>query len=186
MLSPSLGYLILSCWLTAQPPQDSALLRPGRIDRILYVGPPSLESRKSIFQIRLKKMAVEPGVSADELAALVRLSHPLSCAHLIELRLTSLLLPKTDGCSGAEIVQVCQDAALLAMNADLNAPFVRPPRTLLFAQTPLTPLLSHSSSLQVRKSDFLAVVATVRRRITPDMIRFFEEWRDHGSGVRSA
>lgn len=34
--------------------------------------------------------------------------------------------PQTDGCSGAEIVQICQDAALRAMNADLNAPFVRP------------------------------------------------------------
>ena len=31
---------------------DSALLRPGRIDRIMYVGPPDLESRAAIFRIQ--------------------------------------------------------------------------------------------------------------------------------------
>ncbi|KAL7412221.1 P-loop containing nucleoside triphosphate hydrolase protein [Mrakia frigida] len=115
---------------------DSAMLRPGRIDRILYVGPPSLESREEIFKIRLAQMAVEPGMDVKELAAM------------------------TDGCSGAEIVQVCQDAALIAMNFDLKAPFVR-------------------------RTDFLTAVSTVGRRITPEMVSFFESWRD-GSGARSA
>jgi len=49
------------------------MLRPGRIDRILYVGPPSLESRAEIFKIRLAQMAVEPGVDVKELAAMVSL-----------------------------------------------------------------------------------------------------------------
>lgn len=52
--------------------QDSALMRPGRLDRILYVGAPDRETRKEIFRIRFAKMAVEPGVSVDELADLVR------------------------------------------------------------------------------------------------------------------
>ncbi|WVF67432.1 hypothetical protein IAT40_002188 [Kwoniella sp. CBS 6097] len=115
---------------------DSALMRPGRLDRILYVGAPDLATRKDIFKIRLASMAVEPGVEIDELAQIA------------------------EGCSGAEVAFICQDAALAAMNEDLDAPFVK-------------------------RSHLLHSARTVRRRITPDMIRFFEEWRDQ-SGVRSA
>jgi SpoVK/Ycf46/Vps4 family AAA+-type ATPase len=50
---------------------DSALLRPGRIDRILYVGPPDLPSRKEIFRIEFRKMAIAKDVDIDELAAQV-------------------------------------------------------------------------------------------------------------------
>lgn len=52
---------------------DSALMRPGRLDRILYVGPPDLATRRDIFKIRFSKMAIEPGVDVEELAALVSL-----------------------------------------------------------------------------------------------------------------
>ncbi|ORY35743.1 P-loop containing nucleoside triphosphate hydrolase protein [Naematelia encephala] len=115
---------------------DSALMRPGRLDRILYVGAPDFETRRDIFRIRLAKMAVEPGVEIEELARIA------------------------EGCSGAEVASICQDAALAAMNEDLNAPFVKRDH------------LVHSAK-------------TVRRRITPAMIQFFEQWRDQ-SGVRSA
>lgn len=33
-------------------------MRPGRIDRILYIPPPDAEARKAIFQIHIKKMKV--------------------------------------------------------------------------------------------------------------------------------
>ncbi|WVQ90580.1 hypothetical protein IAS59_004360 [Cryptococcus gattii] len=115
---------------------DSALMRPGRLDRILYVGAPDFETRKDIFRIRMATMAVEPGVNVEQLAEI------------------------TEGCSGAEIVSVCQDAALAAMNESLDAPYVK-------------------------GSHLVNSAHTVRRRITPDMIAFFEEWRDL-SGVRSA
>jgi AAA family ATPase len=67
---------------------------------------------------------------------------------------------QTDGCSGAEVASICQDAALAAMNDDLDAAYVK-------------------------KEHLLHSAKTVRRRITPDMIHFFESWRDQ-SGVRSA
>ncbi|EIW68257.1 hypothetical protein TREMEDRAFT_32265, partial [Tremella mesenterica DSM 1558] len=115
---------------------DSALMRPGRLDRILYVGAPDLDARKEIFKLRLAKMAVEPRVDVVELARLA------------------------EGCSGAEVASICQDAALTAMNEDLNAPYVK---------------LSH----------LVHSAKTVRRRITPTMIEYYENWRDQ-SGVRSA
>ncbi|KAJ9091293.1 hypothetical protein QFC20_007670 [Naganishia adeliensis] len=114
---------------------DSALLRPGRLDRILYVGPPDFEARKDIFRIRFSKMAIEPDTGIEDLAFL------------------------TEGCSGAEIASICQDAALITMNEDLNAPFVR-------------------------KQHLMDAAKSVRRRITPSMISQFEAWRDQ-SGARS-
>jgi SpoVK/Ycf46/Vps4 family AAA+-type ATPase len=50
---------------------DSALLRPGRIDRILYVAPPDLEARLEILRIEFKKMSISKEVSIEELASQV-------------------------------------------------------------------------------------------------------------------
>lgn len=50
---------------------DSALMRPGRLDRILYVGAPDFETRKDIFRIRMATMAVEPDVNVEQLAEIV-------------------------------------------------------------------------------------------------------------------
>jgi len=51
--------------------QDSALMRPGRLDRILYVDAPDQEARHEIFRIRLANMSVEPNVSIEPLASVV-------------------------------------------------------------------------------------------------------------------
>ncbi|KAJ3306995.1 spermatogenesis associated protein 5 [Kappamyces sp. JEL0829] len=79
---------------------DSALLRPGRIDSILYVAPPDLASRTSIFSLHLAKIPSADAVDPVELARL------------------------TDGFSGAETVAVCQNAAMLALEESLDAQFV--------------------------------------------------------------
>ena len=48
--------------------QDPAMMRPGRLDRILYVGPPDLDARREIIRIRTSKMAIDPSLSIEELA----------------------------------------------------------------------------------------------------------------------
>lgn len=50
-------------------------MRPGRLDRILYVGPPDFAGRMDILRIRTRNMAVEPALDLDTLAALVRSPH---------------------------------------------------------------------------------------------------------------
>jgi AAA family ATPase len=50
---------------------DPALLRPGRLDRLLYVGPPDLEARRQILALRSKKMALAEEVDLDKIASLV-------------------------------------------------------------------------------------------------------------------
>ena len=46
-------------------------MRPGRLDRILYVGPPDRVGRLEILKIRLSKMSVDPDVNLEEIADLV-------------------------------------------------------------------------------------------------------------------
>ena len=46
-------------------------MRPGRLDRILYVGPPDRQGREEILSIRTNKMAVDPRLDLSEIAELV-------------------------------------------------------------------------------------------------------------------
>jgi hypothetical protein len=50
--------------------QDSALLRPGRLDRLLYVGPPDLSGREEILAIRMRGMSTTEDVDISEIARL--------------------------------------------------------------------------------------------------------------------
>ena len=47
-------------------------MRPGRLDRILYIGPPDQNGREEILRIRTRKMSIEPGLDISELARIVR------------------------------------------------------------------------------------------------------------------
>lgn len=76
---------------------DSALLRPGRLDRIIYVPLPDEETRASIFKIKFSKMS---------------LCNDVSIEHLVE---------NTQYYSGAEIQAVCHEAALKALEDDINS-----------------------------------------------------------------
>ncbi len=51
---------------------DPAIIRPGRLDRILHIGKPNKEGRKEIFQIHTRKMPLAKDVSLDELAELTK------------------------------------------------------------------------------------------------------------------
>lgn len=70
---------------------DSALLRPGRLDQLIYIPLPDDPSRKSIFQAALRKSPVAPDVDVD------------------------LLVRFTNGFSGADITEICQRACKYAI-----------------------------------------------------------------------
>lgn len=57
-------------WLIVKrgPWQDPALLRPGRIDRILYVGPPDDTSRLEILRLETRRMPLAEDVDLAVLA----------------------------------------------------------------------------------------------------------------------
>ena len=76
---------------------DSALLRPGRFDRIVLVSIPDAKSRKEVFKLHTKKMPLAKDVKLDE------------------------LIPKTEGYVGADIESVCREAAMLALRDDMTS-----------------------------------------------------------------
>ena len=77
---------------------DKALLRAGRFDRQIYVDLPDLNDRKEIFQVHLRNVKIDSSVDVD------------------------LLSRQTPGFSGADIANVCNEAALIA--ARRNKPVV--------------------------------------------------------------
>ncbi len=63
---------------------DSALRRPGRFDREIYVGPPSADARLEILNIHTRRMPLTDD-AAESLPELARLSHGFVGADLMEL-----------------------------------------------------------------------------------------------------
>ena len=76
---------------------DKALLRAGRFDRQIYVDLPDIRERKEIFEVHLK-----PLKKSEELD-------------------TEFLAKQTPGFSGADIANVCNEAALIAARKDKKA-----------------------------------------------------------------
>ena len=73
---------------------DSALLRAGRFDRQIHVDLPDLNERKEVFRVHLKPLKIDESVDIDFLAR------------------------QTPGFSGADIANVCNEAALIAARHD--------------------------------------------------------------------
>ncbi|UPS45092.1 ATP-dependent zinc metalloprotease FtsH [Prevotella sp. E15-22] len=73
---------------------DSALLRAGRFDRQIHVDLPDLNERKEVFMVHLKPLKLDETVDVDFLAR------------------------QTPGFSGADIANVCNEAALIAARHD--------------------------------------------------------------------
>ncbi|KAM6943602.1 mitochondrial inner membrane m-AAA protease component AFG3L1-like [Xenentodon cancila] len=73
---------------------DPALIRPGRFDRHIYLGPPDIAGRACIFKVHLRPLKLYPGINVEAL-----------CRKLAAL---------TPGFTGAEIANVCNEAALIA------------------------------------------------------------------------
>lgn len=73
---------------------DNALLRPGRFDRQISIDKPDIVGREAIFKVHLKPLVLNKEVDAKKLAA------------------------QTPGFAGAEIANVCNEAALIAARSD--------------------------------------------------------------------
>lgn len=76
---------------------DNALLRPGRFDRQIGIDRPDLKGRQQIFQVHLKNITISKEVSPETLSEM------------------------TPGFAGAEIANVCNEAALIAARRGKDA-----------------------------------------------------------------
>ncbi|KAK8767146.1 hypothetical protein V5799_006080 [Amblyomma americanum] len=106
---------------------DQALMRPGRLDSIVYVPLPDFDTRKEILHLSLSKRPLADDVVLEDLAC------------------------KTEGYSGAEVVAVCQEAALCALEEDMNA-----------------------TCIEGRHME--AALRVVQPRISPESVQFYESY----------
>jgi AAA family ATPase len=85
------GVLVLAA--TNRPEAiDPALMRPGRFDQVLYVGPPDQKAREAVFQVHLRGLSLSEDVDISGLAE------------------------KADGYSGAEIKAICIEAGMAVLD----------------------------------------------------------------------
>jgi transitional endoplasmic reticulum ATPase len=79
---------------------DPAVMRPGRLDRLIYVPPPDEKARYSILKIYTRRMPLAHDVNLRELAA------------------------RTEGYSGADLESLCREAALNSLRKNIEAEYV--------------------------------------------------------------
>jgi len=76
---------------------DAAITRPGRLDQLIYIPLPDFESRVSIFKANLRKSPIAPDISFEVLAKV------------------------TEGFSGADVTEICQRSAKIAIREAIAA-----------------------------------------------------------------
>ncbi|MCX8175023.1 MAG: AAA family ATPase [Candidatus Micrarchaeota archaeon] len=94
---------VITIGATNAPDQlDPALMRPGRMDKIIYMPLPDFEARKAIFKVHLSKLPTEKDIDFGKLASM------------------------TERYSGADIKNICTEASRLAARDALKADVVVP------------------------------------------------------------
>ena len=79
---------------------DSAIKRPGRFDRQIEITLPSIDERREIYNVHLKKIKVNPERTRDDYAT----------------KMSAL----TPGMSGADIANVCNEGAIIAARSEMK------------------------------------------------------------------
>lgn len=112
-------------------------MRPGRLDRIVYVTLPDRATRREIFELKLKQIPTCEDINVEE------------------------LVQKSEKYSGAEIAALCNEAAFLALETDINC-------------------------AKVNKAHFDAAFKLVTPRTSDETIRYFDNFSFNlGTGLHS-
>lgn len=143
---------------------DPALLRPGRFDSLIYISPPDEIARKEILRIRTRSVPLAGDIDLDRLAK------------------------ETAGYSGAEIVEICLEAARATMRRRVKVTEIstKDRRRATYTRSSEGAVTSgsydadvvHDANLEVSNEDFEQALQRAVRRITEDMIKGYETWRD--------
>ncbi|MCX7703109.1 MAG: ATP-binding protein [Planctomycetota bacterium] len=111
---------------------DPAVLRPGRFDERIYIGLPDKEARRKIFELNLRNRPLADDVNFDSLAE------------------------KTEGYSGADIRNICDNAA-----------------ESLFLEA-----VSTQKERSISMSDLLAILTKTKPSVTPQMLERYERYKN--------
>lgn len=131
---------------------DPGIMRPGRLDQLIYIPLPDRESRISIFVANLRKSPIDEGVSMETLA------------------------DATDGFSGADITEICQRAAKNAIRDSITAGIERQKRVEDGELTQEEADALPDPVPFITKAHFEASMGKARRSVGPEIIQQYDEF----------
>jgi transitional endoplasmic reticulum ATPase len=133
---------------------DPAVIRPGRLDQLIYIPLPDLKSRIAIFKAQLRKAPVDPEVDVDVLAK------------------------STQGFSGADIAEICTTASKLAIREAILATEERS-RLIEAGEMDESEGESEvSDNMLIGKKHFNFAMSRARRSVSEQDLILFEEFAE--------
>ena len=131
---------------------DPGIMRPGRLDQLIYIPLPDRESRISIFKANLRKSPVADDLTYEQLADV------------------------TDGFSGADITEICQRAAKNAIRDAITADIERQNRVEAGELSQEEADALPDPVPCITRSHFEASMSKARRSVTPDIVQQYDEF----------
>jgi len=131
---------------------DPGIMRPGRLDQLIYIPLPDKPSRISIFKSNLRKSPVNDDVNLNEIAEV------------------------TDGYSGADIAEICQRAAKNAIKESITAKLMRQDavKSGEISQEDADALPDPVPF--ITRAHFEASMTKARRSVTQEMLEQYDEF----------
>ncbi|MEM4819618.1 MAG: AAA family ATPase, partial [Nanopusillaceae archaeon] len=129
---------------------DPALLRPGRIDRIIYVPPPDYEARLEILKIHTRGMPLDLDVNLEEIAKI------------------------TEGYSGADLELLVKEAAIFAMREAIDE--IRNSKKEISDEELLKEV--EKKEITVKMKHFKLALEKVKPSITKEMEQFYKNFAE--------
>jgi len=169
---------------------DPALLRPGRIERHIYIPPPDKKSRKEIFKVHLRGKPLAYDVedvkkAIDELKKELKDEKKLKALEKVKVEefdiekvpeeirndlenklrdiITSWLAERTEGYTGADIEAVCREAGMLAIRESIKPGMSKEEVKEL------------AKKIRITRRHFEEALKKVKPSLTEDDLRRYEE-----------
>jgi len=131
---------------------DPGIMRPGRLDQLIYIPLPDRESRISIFKANLRKSPIAADISIEKLA------------------------DATDGFSGADITEICQRAAKNAIRDSITAGIERQKRVEAGELTQEEADALPDPVPSITRAHFEASMSKARRSVGPEIVQQYDEF----------
>jgi transitional endoplasmic reticulum ATPase len=132
---------------------DPAVIRPGRLDQLIYIPLPDLKSRVAIFKAALRKAPLAPDVNIEVLAR------------------------STHGFSGADITEICTTASKLAIREAILAEEERL-KKVANGELEEDEGKPDEKDLKITKSHFNFAMSKARRSVSEKDLTLFEEFAE--------
>merc|ERR1712076_282825 len=129
---------------------DSAILRPGRLDQLIYIPLPDLKSRMAILKANLRKSPVADNVDLPYLAKMTR------------------------GFSGADLTEICQRACKLAIRESIDADIKREKEKQRAGATTMDVDDEEDLVPEITKAHFEEAMKFARRSVSDNGIKKYE------------